>query len=129
MALGMFLFSPLLTLLCAIGAAFGSGLGKYLKIDTKQLNCTFYGVLTTWTGLLLLPSTLVGEVYSGVWGLNTLLTLAGTACVFYPLTPQSALLGTVAAAVAFCIQLALRVNMTVQVKYMFIFLYVYRCGQ
>jgi len=61
------------------------------------------------------PSEL-GEVSAGLWGYSAVLTFAGFACIFYPLSPRSALLATAAVGATGALQATLRITMAQQVQ-------------
>ena len=59
------------------------------------------------------------EVYDGIWGYNSLLSMAAVSCVFYPLTVSSFLAGLVNVVTTVFIQKALAVNMST-VRFLFL---------
>ena len=70
------------------------------------------------TGALLLPLEEIEEVYQGVWGYNSLLTMAALSCVFYSFNAHSVLMSATATLACVVAQFALRANMFVQVSMM-----------
>ncbi len=93
MNLAVFLASPLLFIMSAIGAVVGS-LG----------------------GILLLDRADYGEVYDGVWGYNGVIAMASVSCVFFAFNSMSFLVGLVNLVGTIGVQYGLRANMTLQVN-------------
>lgn len=86
--LAVLLSSPLLFLACNTGAVLGSLLClTFLQPEDFQ------------------------QVYDGIWGYNSLLSMAAVSCVFFPFTPASLTAGTVNALSTLLVQAALRKNM------------------
>ena len=67
-------------------------------------------------GVAFLDATDLQEVYDGVWGYNSLLTMAALSCVFYSFNHISFLFAAVGTAATAVAQFALRVNMFEQVR-------------
>ena len=51
------------------------------------------------------------KIYDGLWGYNSLLSMAAAGCVFFPFSPVALGTGTVNALATILIQAALRVSM------------------
>jgi len=88
MQLAVLLSSPLLFIISNTGAVIGS-----------LLSLTF------------LPISDYQQVYDGIWGYNSLLSMAAVSCVFFPFSPTSLLAGALNAVATVGIQAALRRNM------------------
>merc|ERR550525_1968485 len=88
MNLAVLLSSPLLFVMANIGA----GLGTLLSLSFIEISE-------------------YDQLYDGIWGYNSLLSMAAVSCVFFPLTANSLLAGTVNAVATVRIQAALRRNM------------------
>ncbi len=107
MYVALLLFSPLLALVFFLGATLGTALGEEDAPRTYAVRTLYVRPFLTSTGYLCLPSSSWLELSSGVWGCNPALSAAALACVFFPLSPQSVLLGVVGACATFCLQVAL----------------------
>lgn len=84
------LASPLLFVMCSIGAIIG-----------------------TFLAAVMFPIEVIeAEVYTGVWGYNALLTMAALSCVFFSFNHMSFLLGIMATLANVVVQCALKRNMT-----------------
>ncbi|TRY69135.1 hypothetical protein TCAL_02513 [Tigriopus californicus] len=84
------LASPLLFVMCSIGAIIG-----------------------TFLAAVMFPIEVIeAEVYTGVWGYNALLTMAALSCVFFSFNHMSFLLGVMATLANVVVQCALKRNMT-----------------
>jgi len=89
MNLAVLLGSPVLFVMASIGAALGTLLSlSFIEISEYD------------------------QVYDGIWGYNSLLSMAAVSCVFYPLTVSSFLAGLVNVVATVFIQKALAVNMS-----------------
>lgn len=88
MNLAVLLSSPLLFTLCTLGATLGSLLA-----------------------ITILPEHEYQQIYDGLWGYNSLLSMAAAGCVFFPFSPVALGTGTVNALATLIIQAALRVSM------------------
>ena len=64
-------------------------------------------------------SAILEEIYSGLWGLNTILSMASLSCVFFACNRASISLAIVNVAFTVLSQYGLRCVMTVQVSYMY----------
>ena len=51
------------------------------------------------------------QVYDGIWGYNSLLSMAAVSCVFFPFSPKSLMAGVLNAVATVGVQAALRRNM------------------
>ena len=50
-------------------------------------------------------------MYDGIWGYNSLLSMAAVSCVFFPFSPKSLMAGVLNAVATVGVQAALRRNM------------------
>ncbi len=92
MNLAVFLASPLLFIMSAIGAVIGT-LGGVLLLDRADFE----------------------EIYIGVWGYNGVIAMASVSCVFFAFNSMSFLLGIVNLLGTIGVQYGLRANMVLQV--------------
>ena len=65
------------------------------------------------------------KVYDGVWGYNTLLAMSSTSCVFFAFSGYSFILGLVNVGATGVSHYAMRTNMTLQVRSIFVYCIVY----
>ena len=65
-------------------------------------------------------SAILEEIYEGLWGLNTILSMASLSCVFFACNRASISLAVVNVAFTVLAQYGLRCIMTVQVSFIFI---------
>jgi len=86
--LAMFLYSPYLMITSFIGSIIGSFLS-----------------------LTLLPPQDWHQIYDGIWGYNSLLSMPAISCVFLNISPSSLVFGLVSVVVTVASQQAIRVNM------------------
>ena len=52
------------------------------------------GIFFPTAATLIVPTSVLAEVYSGLWSYNAVLGGPTLACLFFPLSPQSVLLAT-----------------------------------
>ena len=102
MQLAVLLSSPLLFIISNTGAVIGSLLSlTFLPTsDYQQVSIPSKAF-----------SKLCLQVYDGIWGYNSLLSMAAVSCVFFPFSPTSLLAGALNAVATVGIQAALRRNM------------------
>ena len=106
MQLAVLLSSPLLFILSNTGAVIGSLLSlTFLPTSDYQQVCHNDTVTS------ISRKNFSTQVYDGIWGYNSLLSMAAVSCVFFPFSPKSLMAGVLNAVATVGVQAALRRNM------------------
>ena len=110
MNLAVLLSSPLLFLMANIGAALGT------LLSLTVIEVSDYEDVRTFCSPPSLLTASYFQLYHGIFGYNSLLSMAAVSCVFFPLTISSFLAGIVNVMATVFIQRALAHNMSTVIK-------------